>query len=142
VAQTLRGSSYIALKSGGTLIGSTCVYRNNIGGMNQSNCWLTDDVGYTTNGVTAVTFNSLTLPDSFSNGISLAAINGDTGVPSTGGYQGTLVTTKPLPNGGTSKWTYQHYYPANNGVKVGSFYMRKRMNASNAWTAWYEFAGV
>jgi len=139
VAQNLRGAAYLVQYSAGTLDGASCVYMNNIGnGSNTSRFWRTDDPGAVTNDTTALSFNSATLPNSFSLGNSMAIINGDTGVPSTGGYQGTLIAVKSL----TSKFTYQLYYPANNTVKVGSFYMRKCNNAANSWTAWYEFAGV
>lgn len=141
--RNMRGAAYLAQYVAGTLDGASCVYMSNVGGeSNVSRFWQTDDAGGVDNGLTALSFNSATLPDSFRPGTSMAIINGDTGVPDTGGYQGTLVTVRPTINGGRAKYTYQHYYPANNSVKVSSFYMRKRNNAANSWTAWYEFVGV
>lgn len=141
-ARNLRGQAYMALYAAGTLDGSTCTYRNNIGASNASRFWRTDDCGGTTNGVTPTSFNSTTLPDSFSAGESMAVVNGDTGVPNVGGYQGTLVTRRSTPTNGFQKYTFQYYYPANNGVKPGSFYSRKRSSAANTWDAWYEHVGV
>jgi hypothetical protein len=70
----------------------------------------------------------------------VVGINGDTGVPNTGGYQGTLSCF--VQTTWSNKYIYQVYYPANNTVDLGSFYIRKRANASNAWTAWYKVTGV
>jgi hypothetical protein len=141
-ALNLRNQAFLALYATGTLDGSTCVYKNNTGASNNARFWLTDDCGSTTNGVTATSFNSATLPDSFNPGTSMAVINGDTGVPNVGGYQGSLVTVRPTRTNGFQKFTYQLYYPANNGVKLGSFYSRKRSIAANTWVAWYEHVGV
>jgi hypothetical protein len=63
-------------------------------------------------------------------------------VPNTGGYQGTLTNYKFSSVSGLAKATYQNYYPANNTTNLGSFYLRKRNNAANTWTAWYEVIGV
>lgn len=143
VALNLRGAQNLVQYTVGTLDGASCVYMNNVGGgSNVSRFWRTDDCGSLSNGTTALSFNSATLPDSFRPGTSMAVINGDTGVPNTGAYQGTLITVRPNSDSGFAKFTYQLYYPANNTVKVSSFYMRKRDSATNTWTAWYEFVGV
>lgn len=142
VANGLRGANNLAQYVVGTFDGATCVFVNNSGAGNQSRCWKTDDPDNSPNGTTAVTFNSATLPDSFQSGESVAVINGDTGVPNTGGYQGTLKTIRPSSVAGYQKFIHQIYYPANNTTNLGSFYIRKRQNASNAWTSWYEVVGV
>ena len=140
IAKNTRNANRLVFAGSGTISGASCVYLNNIGAKNTSKFWRTDDCGEISNGTTATSFNSATLPDSFGEGTSMAVINGDTGVPNTGGYQGTLITVVPGDN--IAKWTYQLYYPANNSVKVGSFYLRKRNTAANTWTSWYEIAGV
>jgi hypothetical protein len=142
VAQNIRGAGNLAQYAAGTLEGASCVYMNNVGGSNTSRFWRTDDCGGLSNGTTALSFNSATPPDSFPPGTSMAVINGDTGVPNTGGYQGTLITVRPNSISGFAHYTYQLYYPANNTVKVSSFYMRKRDSATNTWTDWFEFVGV
>jgi hypothetical protein len=138
--QNLRGTAFFALQGSGTTDGKTCVYKNNVGASNNAPFWLTDEPGLAVNGTTAVSFNSATLPDTFPGGNCISLINGDTGVPNTGGYQGTLINYKP--NTQYTHYAYQLYYPANNTVKLGSFYIRKRAAASNTWTAWYEVIGV
>lgn len=143
VAQGLRGAQRFMTTGAGTINGETCAEYGNIGGAaNKSKFWMTDRPDVTVNSDTAESFNSATLPDSFPVGTSTAVINGDTGVPNTGGRQGTLRTVRPASAGGYAKWTYQLYIPANNGSEVGTFYVRKREAASNTWSSWYKVAGV
>jgi hypothetical protein len=137
VAQNIAGAGYFGAYSTGTLQGDTCLYSANIGATNASRIWRTDVPDLTT-----LSFSSATLPDSFPVGTCITLINGDTGVPNTGGYQGTLTSYRPSTTAGYQVYTYQLYYPANNTVDVGSFFLRKRANASNAWTAWFEVIGV
>jgi hypothetical protein len=103
----------------------------------------TDDCGGIANGTTATTFNFTTLPDSFPVGQSVAIINGDaTGPSGTGGNQGTLINYKYTPQSGYEKFQYQNYYHADNGLKLGSFWLRRRSEAANTWEAWSEVIGV
>ena len=128
---------------GGTVDGGTCCFYGNTGTSNHTlPAWRNDNCGTVENSGTAVSFNSATLPDSFPEGISVAVINGDTGVPNTGGYQGTLFNYRMSATSGLAKSIYQNYYPANNTTDLGSFYLRKRNNAANTWTAWYKVTGV
>jgi len=139
----ITGTGYAVLTNGG-VSGASCVYKNNIGGAAHNfPAWLNDDCGVVINGTSAVSFNSATLPDSFPVGICTCIINGDTGVPSTGAYQGTLINYRFAWSGGAyEKFTYQHYYSANNSVDPDSFYIRKRNAGANTWTAWYKVTGV
>ena len=92
-------------------------------GTERQPAWITDDCGTVTNGLTATSFNTLTLPDSFPVGISRAIINGDTNVPAgTGSSQGILITTRMSMTSGYEKFTYQEYYHASNTLKLGSFF--------------------
>lgn len=143
-AYGLRGTpKFVTTGSAAAIDGASCVYSNNTGVMAHNfPAWITDNCGTITNGTTATTFNSATLPDSFGVGVSTAVINGDTGVPGTGGYQGTLYTYRSTNTAGYEKFTYQTYYHANNTVKVGSFYLRRRNQSANTWTSWYEVVGV
>ena len=139
----ITGAGYsIGTNSATSIDGATCLYLGNIGNLlgHEFNAWRTDDTGIVTNNTTAVSFNSATLPASFPKGISIANINGDTGVPSTGGYQGTLTCYHTGYN--STKYTYQNYYPANNTTDLGSFYIRKADVTANSWTAWYKVTGV
>jgi hypothetical protein len=137
------GAKNSVYENGGTVDGKTCCFYGNTGDSSHNfTAWRNDNCGTVTNGLTATSFNSATLPDSFPEGICIAIINGDTGVPNTGGYQGTLTNYKLSSVSGLAKATYQNYYPANNTTNLGSFYLRKRNNAANTWTAWYEVIGV
>ena len=136
---TISGANYAVGVGGGTINGSSCVMLNNIGiNTHQFPAWKTDNS--VANGSTATSFNSATLPQSFPVGICMANINGDTGVPSTGGYQGTLTTVYSSYT--SSKFIYQTYYPANNTTDLGSFYIRKADVSLNSWTSWYKVTGV
>lgn len=123
----------------GSMNGKTCVFLNNIHDItHQFQAWINDDTGNITNGLTPITFNSSNLPSEFNRqGVYISAINGDTGVPSTGGNQGTLKTfCETGKNGG--KWKYQIYYHSNNGVNINTFYFRRANTSSDAWETWYE----
>ena len=130
--------------SSGTDDGSTNVFLNNIitGAVASSfRAWRTDYCGAVANGVSPITFNTTTLPDSFPPGISYAILNGDTGVPAgTGGSQGTLITYRLTDTAGYNHFTYQQYWHANNTLKLGSFFLRRRNQAANSWTSWFEQA--
>ncbi len=139
----ISGANNAVFDGGGTVDGATCCFYGNTGTSNHTfTAWRNDGCGTVVNGVTATSFNSATLPDSFPEGVCNAVINGDTGVPNTGGYQGTLTNYKLSAVSGLAKATYQNYYPANNSTDLGSFYLRKRNNAANTWTAWYKVTGV
>lgn len=146
---TVTGNTFVncgtySVGSAGGIIGSTCTYANNTSAIkHQFPAWQTDDTGDITNGDTGpTTFNADNLPSAFARaGIFRAAINGDTAVPSTGGFQGILETHCEAGSNGR-KWKYQVYWPANNTVKVSSFYLRKAANASDTWEAWAEVVGV
>ena len=139
IFQNITGTAYSVLNGGGTIDGASCVYTGNTwSGTHNFPAWKSDSSGI--NSASAGMFTAATLPDSFPNGVSVVGINGDTGVPSTGGYQGTLSCF--VQTTWSNKYIYQVYYPANNTVDLGSFYIRKRANASNAWTAWYKVTGV
>lgn len=139
----ISGANNAVFDGGGTVDGATCCFYGNTGTPNHTfTAWRNDGCGTVTNGTTATSFNSATLPDSFPEGVCTAIINGDTGVPNTGGYQGTLTNYKLSAVSGLAKATYQNYYPANNSTDLGSFYLRKRNNAANTWTAWYKVTGV
>lgn len=137
------GSAVTVSNGGGTINGATCCFYSNTGEPRHTfPAWRVDNCGLVTNGITATSFNSATLPDSFPEGVSVATINGDTGVPNTGGYQGTLTNYRLITGAGLSKNTHQVYYPGNNTTDLGSFYLRKRDSATNTWTAWYKVTGV
>ena len=139
IFQNITGTGYSVLNGGGTIDGASCVYTGNTwSGTHNFPAWKSDSAGI--NSGSAGIFTAATLPDSFPNGVSVVGINGDTGVPNTGGYQGTLSCF--VQTTWSNKYIYQVYYPANNTVDLGSFYIRKRANASNAWTAWYKVTGV
>jgi hypothetical protein len=128
----------------GGVDGITCTFLGNTHNLtHQFPAWRNDDCGDITNGDTSpTTFNADTLPDSFTpEGVFRSVINGDTAVPSTGGYQGTLTCHCESGQQGR-KFKYQVYYPSNNSVKPESFYTRKGSPSSNVWTAWKEHAGV
>ena len=124
----------------GNVSGASCSYLNNIDSLLTTNypAWKTSNS--VANNSTATSFNSATLPQSFPVGICTAWINGDTGVPSTGGYQGTLTNTYVSYT--SSKYIYQTYYPANNTTNLGTFYLRKADVSANSWTAWYAVTGI
>lgn len=126
--------------SAGGIDGASCVFfNNNATERHQFPAWKTDDTGNIFNSGTAITFNTATLPSEFEYGISRATINGDTGAPAgTGGYQGVLETYK-VTNVGQKYW-YQKYWPANNTLKLGSFFIRQAEQATDAWLAWVEQA--
>jgi hypothetical protein len=136
VAQALRGVEFLVTGAGG-INGASCVYANNSTGTTHSfPAWRTDDCG-----IVVEPFTTATLPDSFPFGTSTAILNGDAGVPAgTGGTQGTLITVRPSSGIGYNKWTYQQYWHANNGLLLGSFFVRRRDSAANTWTIWYEQA--
>lgn len=137
------GAKNAVYENGGTVDGGTCCFYGNTGDATHTfTAWRNDNCGTVANGTTATSFNSATLPDSFPEGVCTAVINGDTGVPNTGGYQGTLTNYRLSAVSGLTKATYQNYYPANNSTDLGSFYLRKRNNAANTWTAWYKVTGV
>jgi hypothetical protein len=134
--RSISGTAQSVLNGGGTIDGATCVYMNNTWeGTHSFPAWRTD---YT--GSVVESFDSSTLPDTFPYGICVAAINGDTGVPATGSYQGIL--TNYAQTSLAAKYRYQTYDIANNGVAVGTTYIRRRNNAANTWTAWYTITGV
>ena len=140
---SISGANNSVYDGGGTVDGGSCCFYGNTGTSTHSfTAWRNDNCGTVANGITATSFNSATLPDSFPEGVCNAVINGDTGVPNTGGYQGTLTNYKLSAVSGSAKATYQNYYPANNTTDLGSFYLRKRNNAANTWTAWYKVTGV
>jgi len=120
-----------------TVDGSSCLYYGNCGNRPYWPAYRTDECGGKVQA-----FDSSTLPDSFPEGISIAVINGDSGVPDTGGRQGTLITYRLTMTGGYEKWTYQLYYHANNTVDVGCMYIRRRNSSSNSWTSWYKISGA
>jgi len=136
VAQALRGAALFVLGSGG-ISGESCVYANNNGGDSHSfPAWRTDDCGSVIE-----SFTTATLPDSFPFGTSMAVLNGDAGVPAgTGGNQGLLITVRAASASGYNKWTYQQFWHANNGLLLGSFFVRRRDISTNTWTTWYEQA--
>lgn len=137
------GAVVTVSNGGGTINGATCCFYNNTGEPRHTfPAWRNDNSGLVTNGITATSFNSATLPDSFPEGVSVATINGDTGVPNTGGYQGTLTNYRMVTGDGLSKNIYQTYYPGNNTTDLGSFYIRKRGSSTNTWTSWYKVTGV
>jgi hypothetical protein len=139
IFQNITGTAYSVLLGGGTIDGASCVYTGNTwSGTHNFPAWKSDSAGI--NSASAGMFTAATLPDSFPNGVSVVGINGDTGVPNTGGYQGTLSCF--VQTTWSKLYIYQVYYPANNTVDLGSFYLRKRANASNTWTAWYKVTGV
>lgn len=115
---------------------STCQYLGAIGtAVNNFPAFITTDCGLVTNSGTASSFNSATLPDSFSIGTSTAIINGDTGVPVVDGdYQGTLINYKYTGTSGYEKYQYQMYFPANNGTTLSQIYIRQA-TGSNTWSA-------
>jgi hypothetical protein len=133
-----------AVGSSGGIDGVSCTYLSNTADtQHQFPAWRTDDTGDITNGDTSpTTFNADNLPSDFDyGGVFRSAINGDTAVPNTGGYQGLLETHCEAGKNGR-KWKYQVYWPANNTVKTTSFYLRKGSNATDTWDAWAEVAGV
>lgn len=146
---TITGNTFVStgtysVGSAGGIDGVSCMYMNNTSTVtHQFPAWRTDDTGNITNGDTSpTTFNADNLPGEFTRqGIYRSAINGDTAVPSTGGYQGTLETHCEVGNNGR-KWKYQVYWPANNTVKINSFYLRKANGAADSWESWAEVAGV
>jgi len=119
--------------------GKTCMYYNNVhAGTHSFPAWRTDHTGNIGNSLTATSFNTATLPQDFPYGESSCTINGDTGAPpGTGGYQGLLVTTKASSL--AEKYWYQTYWPANNTLKLGSFFIRQA-SGTNTWNAWVEQA--
>ena len=86
-------------------------------------------------------FSSGTPPGSFPYGVSVISVNGDTGAPNVGGYQGVLTSYVQTQVGGT-KYRYQTYNSANNTVGLGTTYIRRGSNSLNTWTAWYTITGV
>lgn len=116
-------------------------YNNQLNGaMNKFKAFRTDDNGSITNNIVATTFNTATLPDFFPIGISTAMLNGDIGVPAgTGSTQGILRTYRFAS---MNKATYQVFYHASNGFKLGSFWLRRRDQTLNAWTCWFEVEGI
>lgn len=138
----ISGSNLSVNFVGGTIDGTYCTYLGNThSGTHNFPAWRNDTCGTVSNGVAASngSWNSLTLPDAFPEGVSNAAVNGDTGVPSTtGGYQGVLTTYRMSAI--ANKYTYQLYFHANNGLKLGSFFVRRRDSTTNTWTAWVEQA--
>lgn len=140
---TSGGAGNAVYENGGAVDGGTCCFYGNTGDPAHTfTAWRNDNCGNVTNSTTATSFNSATLPDSFPEGVCTAVINGDTGVPNTGGYQGTLISNRMSATAGLAKAIYQNYYPANNTTDLGSFYLRKRNNAANTWTSWYKVTGV
>jgi hypothetical protein len=131
-----------AVEMGATTTNSaTNVFYNNHlnGAVHNFKAFRTDDNSNIWNGTTAVTFNTSTLPDSFPMGISIATLNGDTGVPTgIGSTQGVLMTYRMST---ISKATYQVFYHASNTPKLGSFWIRRRNQTVNSWTQWYEVTG-
>ena len=119
--------------------GKTCVYFNNFhAGTHSFPAWRTDVTGNIGNTGTATSFNTATLPQDFPYGISSATINGDAGAPAgTGGLQGLLVNTKSSSL--AEKYWYQTYWPAQNTLKLGSFFIRQA-SGTNTWNAWVEQA--
>lgn len=119
--------------------GKTCVYLSNThAGTHSFPAWRTDVTGNIGNSGTATTFNTATLPQDFPYGEYTATINGDAGAPAgTGGLQGLLVTTKASSL--AEKYWYQTYWPANNTLKLGSFFIRQA-SGTNTWNAWVEQA--
>jgi hypothetical protein len=119
--------------------GKTCVYLSNThAGTHSFPAWRTDVTGSIGNSGTATTFNTATLPQDFPYGEYTATINGDAGAPAgTGGLQGLLVTTKASSL--AEKYWYQTYWPAQNALKLGSFFIRQA-SGTNTWNAWVEQA--
>jgi hypothetical protein len=119
--------------------GKTCVYLSNThAGTHSFPAWRTDVTGNIGNNATATTFNTATLPQDFPYGEYTATINGDAGAPAgTGGLQGLLVTTKASSL--AEKYWYQTYWPAQNALKLGSFFIRQA-SGTNTWNAWVEQA--
>jgi hypothetical protein len=127
-----------AVGSSGGIDGVSCSFLGNTHNItHQFPAWRTDDTGNITNGDTSpTTFNADNLPSAFTyEGIYRSAINGDTAVPNTGGYQGLLETHCETGQNGT-KWKYQLYYPANNTRSITSFYVRKGGTSTDVWTTW------
>ena len=146
---TMTGNSFQAIgvraieNGGGTWFPDTNVFLNNSLGSygHQFNAYKSDNAGTVTNGASATTFNFGTLPDSFPAGVSMAVINGDTTGPAgTGADQGTLYTYRATMTAGYEKFTFQLYYHANNALKLGSFWIRRRNSGANTWSAWVEQA--
>jgi hypothetical protein len=139
---SISGANLSVEFTAGTIDGASCTYLGNTHtGTHSFPAWRNDTCGTVSNGVAASngSWNSLTLPDSFPEGISNAAVNGDTGVPATtGGLQGVLTTYKL--SGIASKYTYQTYFHASNTLKLGSFFVRRRDQITNTWTAFVEQA--
>ena len=119
--------------------GKTCVYLSNThAGTHSFPAWRTDVTGNIGNSGTATTFNTATLPQDFPYGEYKATINGDAGAPAgTGGLQGLLITVKASSL--AEKYWYQTYWPANNTLKLGSFFIRQA-SGTNTWNAWVEQA--
>lgn len=134
--RNITGTALSVSNNGGTLDGASCLYFNNTwSGTHSFPAWRTDDTGNVVQ-----SFSSSTLPDSFPYGVSVAAINGDTGVPSTGAYQGVI--TNYAQTSLAEKYRYQTYNIANNSTALGTTYIRRRSNSANTWTAWYTITGV
>lgn len=117
--------------------GKTCVYLSNThAGTHSFPAWRTDVTGSIGNSGTATTFNTATLPQDFPYGEYTATINGDAGAPAgTGGLQGLLITVKASSL--AEKYWYQTYWPAQNALKLGSFFIRQA-SGTNTWNAWVE----
>jgi len=134
------------ITSTGTDAGSTNSFLNNTltnATTVSFRAWRNDFNGTVVQGVAPTTFNTTTLPDSFPTGVFTAILNGDTGVPAgIGSTQGVLTTYRLAGTSGYERFTYQTFVHSNNTLKLGSTFIRRRANASNTWTVWYELAGV
>ena len=83
-----------------------------------------------------------TLPDDCPMGVTQTIINGTTSAPDTNN-QGILETMKGTLNTGFRKFIVQRYYPANNaGTEYKTFYIRRGLKDSNAWSAWATVNGA
>jgi hypothetical protein len=134
-----------AVVAGGTIDGKSCIFKDNElnGYRHDFPSWKTEDCGEVVNGLTAVSFNTATLPDAFPVGESMAMLNGDTGVPpGTGGTEGILRTFRVSQLGGYEKFTYQTFHHSNNLLKIGSYFIRRRKQSLNQWESWAEVAGI
>jgi len=87
-------------------------------------------------------YDTTKLPDSFTHGVEISVVNGDTNLPSS--YkQGLLRTTVPTATTGYRKFITQWFEPANNeSVTLADMYFRKANISTNDWSAWKKVTGV
>ena len=135
------GNYAVQMSATTTNPGTNIFYNNQLNGAPHNfQAFRTDDNSTIWNGSTAITFNTATLPDSFPMGVSTATLNGDTGVPAGIGSTQGILTTYRLST--IPKATYQTFHHANNTLKLGNFWLRRRDQTTNTWTRWYEIVGI